>query len=312
MYVIERRQMLLEAARTTGRVDVAATSRELGLAPETIRRDLKDLERQGLLRRVYGGAVAVERLSFESGLAVRSTRHQAQKNRIAAAAVTFVKSAESVFIDEGFLPSLVGEHLPADRPLTVVTSSLATAKALVDRPEISRQMLTHQRRQSIDKHRLRRLHKRHRSLQSILRLMPHDTAKPAQLNRSTATAPPINPTQQPLALKILQIPQIRRQTTPSTSATRQNIVPAMLTSAAAAVHVHGPRYCGSLAVQFPVRYLDVRVLDSPAVATLVEYLRSKCCSAVRVQRRRVAPVEVPGFRAALRTHASPDRTQKLR
>jgi DeoR family fructose operon transcriptional repressor len=137
MYVIERRQMLLEHARRTGRVDVAATSRELGLAPETIRRDLKDLERQGLLRRVYGGAVAVERLSFESGLAVRSTRHQAQKNRIAAAAVTFVKSAESVFIDEGFLPSLVGEHLPADRPLTVVTSSLATAKALVERPEIT-------------------------------------------------------------------------------------------------------------------------------------------------------------------------------
>ncbi|HET9171897.1 MAG TPA: DeoR/GlpR family DNA-binding transcription regulator [Actinospica sp.] len=137
MYVIERRQMLLESARRTGRVDVAQTSKELGLAPETIRRDLKDLERQGLLRRVYGGAVAVERLSFESALAVRSTRHQAQKNRIAAAAVTYVKSAESVYLDEGYLPSLVGEHLPPDRPLTVVTPSLATAKALVDRPELT-------------------------------------------------------------------------------------------------------------------------------------------------------------------------------
>jgi DeoR family fructose operon transcriptional repressor len=137
MYVIERRQMLLEHARKTGRVDVAQMSRELGLAPETIRRDLKDLERQGLLRRVYGGAVAVERLSFESALSVRSTRHQAQKNRIAAAAATFVKAAESVYIDEGFLPMLVGEHMPADRPITVVTPSLATAKALVDRPDIT-------------------------------------------------------------------------------------------------------------------------------------------------------------------------------
>ena len=137
MYVIERRQMLLENARRTGRVDVAQTSKELGLAPETIRRDLKDLERQGLLRRVYGGAVAVERLSFESALAVRSTRHQAQKNKIAAAAVTYVKSAESVYLDEGYLPSLVGEHLPPDRPLTVVTPSLATAKALVERPELT-------------------------------------------------------------------------------------------------------------------------------------------------------------------------------
>jgi DeoR family fructose operon transcriptional repressor len=135
MYVIERRQMLLDHARRTGRVDVAQMSGELGLAPETIRRDLKDLERQGLLRRVYGGAVAVERLNFESALSVRSTRHQAQKNRIATAAVTFIKAAESVYLDEGFLPTLVGEHLPADRPITVVTPSLAAAKALVDRPE---------------------------------------------------------------------------------------------------------------------------------------------------------------------------------
>lgn len=137
MYVIERRQMLLERARRTGRVDVAQVSKELSLAPETIRRDLKDLEQQGLVRRVYGGAVAVERLSFESALSVRSTRRQAQKNRIAAAAVTFVKTAESVYIDEGFLPSLVASQLPADRPLTVVTSSLVTAQALVARPEIT-------------------------------------------------------------------------------------------------------------------------------------------------------------------------------
>ena len=123
MYVIERRQMLLDRARQTGRVDVAQMSAELGLAPETIRRDLKDLERQGLLRRVYGGAVAVERLNFESALSVRSTRHQAQKNRIAAVAATFIKAAESVYIDEGYLPTLVGQHLPTERPLTVVTRS---------------------------------------------------------------------------------------------------------------------------------------------------------------------------------------------
>ncbi|MFR0355208.1 DeoR/GlpR family DNA-binding transcription regulator [Streptomyces sediminimaris] len=129
--------MLLERARRTGRVNVAQVSEELHLAAETIRRDLKDLERQGLVRRVYGGAVAVERLSFESALSVRSTRRQAQKNRIAASAVTFVKEAESVYIDEGFLPSLVAHQLPADRPLTVVTSSLVTAQALVERPEIT-------------------------------------------------------------------------------------------------------------------------------------------------------------------------------
>jgi DeoR family fructose operon transcriptional repressor len=137
MYVIERRQLLIEHARRTGRVDVAQMSKEFGLAPETIRRDLKDLERQGLVRRVYGGAVPVERLTFESTLSVRSTRRQAQKNRIAAAAATFVKAAESIYIDEGFLPNLIGDHLPPDRPVTVVTPSLATATSLVGRPHVT-------------------------------------------------------------------------------------------------------------------------------------------------------------------------------
>jgi hypothetical protein len=58
MYVIERRQMLLERARRTGRVDVAQVSKELSLAPETIRRDLKDLEQQGLVRRVSAPSCA--------------------------------------------------------------------------------------------------------------------------------------------------------------------------------------------------------------------------------------------------------------
>jgi DeoR family fructose operon transcriptional repressor len=137
MYVIERRQWLIEHARRTGRVDVAEMSVELQLAPETIRRDLKDLERQGLVRRVYGGAVPIERLTFESALAVRATRRQAQKNRIAASAATYVKAAESIYIDEGFLPKLIGDHLRPDRPMTVVTPSLAIATSLVDRDNVT-------------------------------------------------------------------------------------------------------------------------------------------------------------------------------
>ncbi len=137
MYVIERRQWLIEHARRTGRVDVAEMSAELGLAPETIRRDLKDLERQGLVRRVYGGAVPIERLTFESALSVRATRRQAQKNRIAGAAATYVKAAESIYIDEGFLPKLIADHLEPDRPMTVVTSSLAIATSLIDRTHVT-------------------------------------------------------------------------------------------------------------------------------------------------------------------------------
>jgi DeoR family fructose operon transcriptional repressor len=136
MYAIERRQWLIERARNSGRVDVSLVSTELGLAPETIRRDLKDLAAQGLVRRVYGGAVPVERLSFESALSVRATRRQAEKTRIAEAAASFVKAAESIYIDEGNLPQLIADHLHPDRPITVVTPSLAIATSLADREHV--------------------------------------------------------------------------------------------------------------------------------------------------------------------------------
>jgi DeoR family fructose operon transcriptional repressor len=136
VYAIERRKWLVERARDSGRLDVTEVSDELGLARETIRRDLTSLERQGLLRRVYGGAVPVERLTFESNLSMRAQRRQEEKHRIAIAAANLVRSAESIYIDEGYLPQLVAEQLRPARPVTVVTSSLATATALVNRENI--------------------------------------------------------------------------------------------------------------------------------------------------------------------------------
>jgi DeoR family fructose operon transcriptional repressor len=136
MYAVERRQWLVERARSYGRLDVTALSEELNLAPETIRRDLNDLERQGMLRRVYGGAVPIERLHFESALSVRASRRPAEKGRIATAAVELLGTAEAIFIDEGQLPHLVAERLEPPHPVTVVTASLAIATELVGRPNV--------------------------------------------------------------------------------------------------------------------------------------------------------------------------------
>lgn len=136
MHADRRRQWLMERARESGRLDVAELSEELHLAPETIRRDLNDLERQGLLRRVYGGAVPIERLSFESGLAMRATRHPEEKQRIAAAAVEHIGNAEAIYIDEGNLPQLIAERLHPTHPITVVTGALPIAILLAGRPNV--------------------------------------------------------------------------------------------------------------------------------------------------------------------------------
>jgi len=141
MYAVERRQWLIDRARTLGRLDVTSISEELRLAPETIRRDLNGLEREGMVRRVYGGAVPIERLHFESALSVRATRRPAEKARIATAAAEMIGTAEAIFIDEGQLPLLVAQRLKPPHDITLVTSSVAIASEVAGRDNIEVLML---------------------------------------------------------------------------------------------------------------------------------------------------------------------------
>ncbi|MCK8678391.1 MULTISPECIES: DeoR/GlpR family DNA-binding transcription regulator [Streptomyces] len=130
----ERRRAILDLARRQGSVEVAALAGRLAVAPETIRRDLRALAEHGLVQRTRGGAYPVESAGFETTFATRTTRHVPQKTRIATAAAELLGDAETVFVDEGFLPQLIAESLTGERPLTVVTASLGAAAALAPRP----------------------------------------------------------------------------------------------------------------------------------------------------------------------------------
>ncbi|MGW4437204.1 DeoR/GlpR family DNA-binding transcription regulator [Streptomyces sp. NPDC004596] len=133
----ERRREIVRAARATGSVDVSVLATDLGVAKETVRRDLRALEDHGLVRRTHGGAYPVESAGFETTLAFRATSHVPEKRRIAAAAAELLGDAETVFVDEGFTPRLIAESLPAGRPLTVVTASLPVAGALAEAENVS-------------------------------------------------------------------------------------------------------------------------------------------------------------------------------
>ncbi|MGW0759231.1 DeoR/GlpR family DNA-binding transcription regulator [Streptomyces sp. NPDC002814] len=133
----ERQREIVRVARASGSVDVTALAAELGVAKETVRRDLRALEDHGLVRRTHGGAYPVESAGFETTLAFRATSHVPEKRRIATAAAELLGDAETVFVDEGFTPQLIAEALPRDRPLTVVTASLPVAGTLAEVEGIS-------------------------------------------------------------------------------------------------------------------------------------------------------------------------------
>ena len=141
MYAAERHQLLAQRSRRDGRVDVGDMAAELGVAPETIRRDLGVLERQGIVRRVYGGAVTVERLDFEPGVAQRDQTNAAEKDRIARAALDEVPERGTVLIDAGTTTARLATLLPTDRELTVVTNSVPVAAIVAGRANTSLHLL---------------------------------------------------------------------------------------------------------------------------------------------------------------------------
>ncbi|MBG6108115.1 DeoR/GlpR family DNA-binding transcription regulator [Frigoribacterium sp. CG_9.8] len=141
MYAPERHEQILETARSFGRVEVASLAHDLAVTPETVRRDLTALERRGVLRRVHGGAIPVERFGNEPDVADREGHSAEQKERIALAALEELPDGGSIILDAGTTTVRLARLLPTDRELTVVTHSIPVASILTGRPNISLHLL---------------------------------------------------------------------------------------------------------------------------------------------------------------------------
>ncbi|WP_370325841.1 DeoR/GlpR family DNA-binding transcription regulator [Euzebya sp.] len=137
MYAEERQRLIADRARRDGRVEVTQLAEELDVTPETIRRDLTRLERLGQLKRVHGGAIPLERLSFEPDVEDRGAVMTAEKERIAKRAVAELPDSGSILLDAGTTTARLAANLPSDRELTVVTNALDIAVGLASRPNLT-------------------------------------------------------------------------------------------------------------------------------------------------------------------------------
>ncbi|WP_328494639.1 DeoR/GlpR family DNA-binding transcription regulator [Streptomyces sp. NBC_00414] len=154
MYAPERQQEILRLARDGGRVDVVSLAEEFQVTAETIRRDLKALDRAGLLRRVHGGAIPAGRLDFEPDLAERETTSADEKDRIAKAALAELPDEGTMILDAGTTVARLAGALPLETSLTVVTHSLPIAARLADHPGIQLHLIggrvRHRTRAAVD------------------------------------------------------------------------------------------------------------------------------------------------------------------
>lgn len=97
----QRQQRIIELLEQGGKGETAAMAQQLGVTELTIRRDIDQLDRQGIVRRVFGGAVLNAGRSFEPPFAVRLKTNVDGKKAIAAAAAALISRGENISIDFG-------------------------------------------------------------------------------------------------------------------------------------------------------------------------------------------------------------------
>jgi len=133
----ERMQSVLRMLETRDSVAVAELAQTFSVSEVTVRSDLSELARQGLVARVRGGVRALQRGQSEVGFDLRLRIESERKQAIARAAAALVDEGEAVALDSSTTAYYLALELRAKRELVVVTNGLLIAAALADAPGIT-------------------------------------------------------------------------------------------------------------------------------------------------------------------------------
>ena len=136
MHVQNRRRALLDVLQRDGAVLVRQLAAELSCSEMTVRRDLDALERDGVVRRVHGGAIRVQLRRDEMPYAARALEATEAKQRIGRAVAALIDDGETVILDSGTTTLEVARALRG-RPVTVLPLGLRALLELADDDAVS-------------------------------------------------------------------------------------------------------------------------------------------------------------------------------
>ena len=128
----QRQSLIRELLQKEGRVVCVKLAQELQVSEHTIRRDLQELAREGLCKRVYGGAVAPSPAS--GNFANRVEEGRASKALLGETGAQLIRGGGCIFIDAGTTNLAVAKSIPSELSLTVVTNAPAIAAEAMNLP----------------------------------------------------------------------------------------------------------------------------------------------------------------------------------
>jgi DeoR family transcriptional regulator, fructose operon transcriptional repressor len=129
MWSKERHQKILAILKAQHQISTDLLADDFGVSRETIRRDLIELEGEGQVKRVHGGAVLPQPVAEES-FKKRMSSNQREKKAIARRAVALIKPGECVFMDAGTTTSIFARELARIPDVSVITNSIDIAMTI--------------------------------------------------------------------------------------------------------------------------------------------------------------------------------------
>ena len=126
MYPFERKEKILDRLRKIGRINITEDAKFFNISISTLHRDLEDLEKQGLIKKVMGGAVLVKGIQFTTHFDKRLQNQSREKKAIAKKAVEYIQDDTSIYLDHSSTTTYLARELKqrSFKSLVVLTNSL--------------------------------------------------------------------------------------------------------------------------------------------------------------------------------------------
>jgi DeoR family fructose operon transcriptional repressor len=129
MLGVDRQQLILSEIKEKGSVKISALMKTFTASESTIRRDLEELERQGWIKRVHGGAILLQHMTVEPSNTDKSILFAEEKEAIGKLAAELVEEHASLIVDAGTTTAAFARHLQTPN-LKILTNAMNIADIL--------------------------------------------------------------------------------------------------------------------------------------------------------------------------------------
>lgn len=131
MLPFDRQQKILKILEESGHVSIHRLSQLVHVSEPTMRRDLTQMEKQGLVRRTYGGATLPDDTQY-APISLRKNDNAAAKKKIAYEAVSLVHKGSVIFLDCSSTVQSMVNFFTENQEITVITNSISACQQLMD------------------------------------------------------------------------------------------------------------------------------------------------------------------------------------